>query len=192
MWEQARSAGAGVEITSSGIETDNKELQRLGEVVNDWADKTKTSMVTQAVPTPIRPVLQRGHFSGINSLSNAAYRSALTKGLARLWLASPDILARRVNLARSGPQEPQRIMDFWQEIVQKINSYADLCRLITVNVNEHGILVCRFWIPAGQDVHLVGATAEGIETDPETTDKIRDALEQVEGSSDREGNVVEL
>ena len=189
---QARSAGAGVEITSSGIETDDGELRRLGEVVNEWADKTKTSRVTQAVPTPIRPVLQRGHFSGINSLSNAAYRSALTKGLARLWLASPDILARRVNLARSGPQEPQRIMDFWQEIVQKINSYADLCRLITVNVNEHGILVCRFWIPAGQDVHLVGATAEGIETDPETTDKIRDALEQVEGSSDREGNVVEL
>ena len=191
MWDLARCAAAGVEVTSSGIESDDSDLGKLGEMVSQWADQTKRLIVgAQESEMPFRPILQRGYFTGTESFSQPDFRKALTDGLATLLLTT-NVMERRVNVLQGDRADPQAVLDYWQAIVELVSEHPQLKNLVTANVNENGILVCRFHVSAASKLD-VAAVADDAFIDEEILAKTRDALEEQPASSDREGNLLDM
>ncbi len=191
MWDLARCADAGVEVTSSGIETKNDDLETLGEVVNQWADRTKCRIVGQREEAiSIRPILQRGSFYGVDSLSNAEFRRQLTDGLAELLLTT-DIMERRVHLMQKESTDKGLIHDYWQAMAGMIRSFQPLRDLVGVHVNEHGVLVCSFHSP-DQRPHQVATIVDDVFVSPDAVDMTREALQAQVDVSDRDGNLMDI
>ncbi len=190
MWEQARLAGVGTEITSSAIESEDQELVKLGEVVSDWADKTKPLLTkSQTGAILMRPVLQKGDYKGENSLASITYRKRLTDGLAK-FLLRPELMDSRLPIARRNASMAE-VYDYWNATVDTINSFEPLKGLVKVNANvdfeKNGVLVCEFC-----NNHQIGSIATGFATMPEATEVIRDNMDRQDLDAFRDGNEVGL
>ena len=185
MWEQARLAGAGVEITSSQIESSDELLNDLGEKANDWADRTKVDLVSQGGQRgiPSRPVLQMGKLSGTGSLTNESYRKKLAEGMASLLLGS-ELFEHRKNLLDLKGDESE-VIDFWHSMIEMVNSCESLNGLVSMNVTEHGVIISHF--EGIEYRHQVASKAEGLGTDSETVGMIREELTECKGAEERIG-----
>lgn len=153
MWNQARQSGARTEITSSGIESGNADLIRVGEAVNHWVDQAKIRLDSQVLSEEsLNPVLHSSkYYSGTDSLSEAAFRDALCQAFVEELCLTPEPIQDRAVAVSNLPapkdakSKHRQVHDFWQRRSAEINNLPRLGRLVRVRVSELNTLTCSFY-----------------------------------------------
>ena len=181
MWNEARLAGAATETTSSGVEGDDSEIRRQGEVISDWADVSKKAMVDNSTQLALRPILQHGPHDELNPISSSQYRKDLLAGLADFFVDAQHAESRH-RAARELSHDPDHILNYWQETLDRVRIHPALSKMINVAVSpKTGIVLVKF------REHQLGTKAPWLPTDAETSDQIRQEFDNNPESHESQG-----
>ncbi len=173
MWNQSRLAGANSETTSSGVESDDQEVLRMGEEVSGWADRVKQHWHLDDPHWETRPVLQKGSIENGSRLSDRAYRGQLLAALAD-FIVHEQYAAHTVETVRSfGPAGKtndvnKRAEEHWAAIARRANKSSALSQWIRIDITSLGTFHLQF----KEHEHCLAGMLRGSWTDDESHDKV--------------------
>lgn len=184
MYNEANLADAFAETTSSGVEGYDKETIRLGEELNQLIDRVKFQSSQNTKTPDMRPVLQLVGFDA-SPLSDETYRSRLLRGLAS-FISSPSFLPLRLSRLHEIRRGNRFLQEYWQERLTAAEDHPDLKGLISWDVSHTGAYAIKF--SNQKSDHVIGAIVPGADSNPDSTDQVREAIKQITAIDGKETN----
>lgn len=177
MWNQSRLAGANSETTSSGVDSNDADVLRMGEEVSAWADRVKQRWHRDDPSWETRPVLQKGSIDNEERLSDHSYRRRLLTALAEFivheqFAAHTVETVRGFGVAGNSYDVHRRVEEHWAAIAGRANRSPLLSDLIRVDITTLG----TFHVQFKEHRHCLAGMLPGSTSEVESHDRVQETI----------------